>query len=132
MKQKIVIEIEDSIKRTMDIFGKLCACDLVRSNASMIAEAIRHSFPFRPEMINPTQQTIKGKTEDGKYLLETEDPGYLVKISIGKWLHRNDDHNDWLECSLCGYGSEGEVKYGEGTNFCPHCGADMRDRRQQS
>ena len=44
----------------------------------------------------------------------------------GKWVHRNDDFNDWLECSECGYGSEGEVRFGEETNFCPHCGADMR------
>ena len=42
------------------------------------------------------------------------------------WIHMNDDFNDWLECSRCGYGSEGEVKYGQGTNFCPNCGADMR------
>lgn len=46
----------------------------------------------------------------------------------GQWVHRNDDFNDWLECSECGYGGEGEVKFGEGTNFCPHCGADMRDK----
>lgn len=38
------------------------------------------------------------------------------------WIHRNDDYNDWLECPSCGYGDEGEVKYGEGTPYCPYCG----------
>lgn len=37
----------------------------------------------------------------------------------GEWLHwaRSD------ECSVCGYDTG---KYEAGTNFCPHCGADMR------
>jgi hypothetical protein len=38
------------------------------------------------------------------------------------WIHRNDDYNDWLECPSCGYGSEGEVKYGKGTPYCQYCG----------
>lgn len=42
------------------------------------------------------------------------------------WIHRNDDFYNWLECPKCGYGEEGEVKYGEGTTFCPYCGADLR------
>lgn len=44
------------------------------------------------------------------------------------WIHRNDDSNDWLECPNCGYGSEGEVKYGEGTPFCPNCGERLREK----
>ena len=40
------------------------------------------------------------------------------------WIKRNDDRFDWLECSVCGYGSEGEVT--RATPFCPICGADMR------
>lgn len=43
------------------------------------------------------------------------------------WIHRNDDYTDWLECPNCGYGSEGEVKYGEGTPFCPHCGERLEN-----
>ncbi len=46
-------------------------------------------------------------------------------LKEGHWIHRNDDHNDWLECSECGYGDEGEVKFGEETDYCPHCGAKM-------
>lgn len=43
----------------------------------------------------------------------------------GSWIHKNDDFFDWLECSECGFGSDGEVKFGEGTNYCPNCGAKM-------
>ena len=49
---------------------------------------------------------------------------------IGKWLHKNDDHFDWLECPFCEYGSEGEVKYGRGTPFCPQCGADLTEGQE--
>ena len=48
----------------------------------------------------------------------------------GKWNHYTDDRNDYVECSECHYGDEGEVKLGYpqkmGWRFCPHCGADMR------
>lgn len=56
-------------------------------------------------------------------------PPITSQSKKGHWIHQNDDFNDWLECSKCGYGSEGEVKYGEGTTYCPNCGADMRYER---
>lgn len=46
------------------------------------------------------------------------------------WIHRNDDYNDWLECPKCGYGSEGEVKFGEGTSYCPHCGKRLEEEKR--
>lgn len=52
-------------------------------------------------------------------------PSVQPKAKTGKWLHRNDDYNDWSECSECGYGDEGEVKFGEETPYCPYCGAKM-------
>ena len=42
---------------------------------------------------------------------------------MANWIKKNDDHFDWLECSECGYGSEGEVE--KATPFCPICGARM-------
>ena len=54
---------------------------------------------------------------------------YIDKWERAKhWIHRNDDYNDWLECPNCGYGSEGEVKYGEGTPFCPYCGERLEEK----
>ena len=44
---------------------------------------------------------------------------------VGMWIHRNDDHFDWYECSECGYGSEGEVEVGNETPCCPSCGARL-------
>lgn len=51
------------------------------------------------------------------------------EAKAGKWIHCNDDYNDWLECSNCEYGSEGEVKYGEGTPYCPMCGCRMTEEK---
>lgn len=48
-----------------------------------------------------------------------------LKKKQGKWLHENDDHFDWLVCSCCDYGSEGEVGYLSETPYCPMCGAEM-------
>lgn len=45
----------------------------------------------------------------------------------GKWIHKNDDYNDWWVCSECGYGEDYEVKEDEVTPFCPYCGADMKE-----
>ena len=45
----------------------------------------------------------------------------------GKWIHKNDDYNDWWVCSECGYGEEGEIGINDVTPFCPHCGTDMKE-----
>lgn len=44
----------------------------------------------------------------------------------GRWIHRNDDLSDWLECSECGHGADGEVPFEHDTPFCPYCGAAMQ------
>lgn len=41
------------------------------------------------------------------------------------WVDWTDDRSDYVYCSECEYGTEGEVKKGEETPFCPHCGAEM-------
>lgn len=44
----------------------------------------------------------------------------------GKWIHWTDDYKDYVTCSCCGYGEEGEVLLSDKTPFCPICGADMK------
>ena len=44
----------------------------------------------------------------------------------GKWIHWTDDFKDYVTCSCCDYGEEGEVLLKDKTPFCPICGADMR------
>ena len=44
----------------------------------------------------------------------------------GKWIHWTDDYKDYVTCSCCGYGEEGEVLLNDKTPFCSICGADMR------
>ena len=48
---------------------------------------------------------------------------------VGEWIKKNNDYFDWYECSECGYGSEGEMRYSREydvrTNYCPKCGTQM-------
>jgi len=48
----------------------------------------------------------------------------------GKWIHWTDDRKDYVTCSCCEYGDEGEVLLKDKTPFCPYCGADMREEVQ--
>ncbi len=47
----------------------------------------------------------------------------------GEWCKQNDDYFDWYECSVCGYGSGGEMQYSSEydvrTKYCPNCGCRM-------
>lgn len=54
-------------------------------------------------------------------------PSVTLTRKKGKWIKRNNDYFDWYECSECGYGSDGEMKYNRlcdvRTKFCPDCGS---------
>jgi len=39
----------------------------------------------------------------------------------GKWIHWTDDYKDYVTCSCCEYGEEGEVLLSDKTPFCPNC-----------
>ncbi len=71
---------------------------------------------------NATLESVERFMAEG----EMQDIEYPQKQVMGYWKQCHDDYNDWLECSECGYGSEGEVKLGEETKYCPECGAKMR------
>ena len=97
------------------------------------AEALKilDTIPTIGEQVDAMEMAIKA-LEDYESVTEFADRCRVcgtqyTKRAKGTWIHRNDDHNDWLECSECGYGSEGEVKYGQDTPYCPMCGADMRE-----
>lgn len=48
----------------------------------------------------------------------------------GKWIHWTDDYKDYVTCSCCEYGEEGEVLLSDKTPFCPICGTDMRENEE--
>ena len=54
-------------------------------------------------------------------------PSVTPSRSRGKWIHWTDDYKDYVTCSCCEYGEEGEVLLSDKTPFCPICGADMRE-----
>ena len=95
---------------------------MTRQEAIAILERLQEPEPYEPQIT----------FDDYDALQMAIDALSQKKRGIGKWVHRNDDYNDWLECSQCGYGSEGEVKYGENTNYCPNCGADMRGKQDET
>ena len=53
-------------------------------------------------------------------------PSVTPQPMKGKWIHWTDDFKDYVTCSCCDYGEEGEVLLKDKTPFCPICGADMR------
>ena len=50
----------------------------------------------------------------------------------GKWINDGYDFphgNDWIHCSVCG--KRGINVPADLTNFCPNCGADMREENNK-
>jgi len=45
----------------------------------------------------------------------------VVEVKHGKWIENDDEYNHH-KCSICG-----EISCCTG-NYCPNCGADMRDK----
>lgn len=55
-------------------------------------------------------------------------PSVQPEQTKGKWIHDGYDfpHGiDWIHCSICG--KKGINVPADLTNFCPNCGADMRE-----
>lgn len=46
-------------------------------------------------------------------------------VRHGRWNYRHED--DWCYCTACGTDAEGSDGECLETDFCPHCGADMRE-----
>lgn len=57
-------------------------------------------------------------------------PSITPQRPRGKWIHWTDDYKDYVTCSCCEYGEEGEVLLSDKTPFCPICGADMRESEE--
>ena len=47
-----------------------------------------------------------------------------VEVVHGRWIICSDGYYPY--CSVCNE----EPKHGDMTNYCPNCGADMRERRE--
>ena len=49
-----------------------------------------------------------------------------VEVVHGRWFAYDNDPM-WQECSVCGYRIQ--YSYSKDCNYCPNCGADMRERK---
>lgn len=70
-------------------------------------------------------------TPDDSFYLDCPLPD-VRPIKRGEWYGSGDGYADgylvldmW-ECTACGYVADGDEK--PDFNFCPHCGADMREK----
>lgn len=76
------------------------------------------------------RKTCKGKScrrwrEDAWCKECNYEPREIAEVVKGKWVDWLGKGNEW-ECSVCkcSIESHGSIAY----NFCPMCGADMRER----
>ena len=69
------------------------------------------------------QQTYK-EIHGGKrsLLIDTEPTADVRENVKGEWIEQEDDYYHYWECSECGFG----VGLDDIRNYCPNCGADMR------
>ena len=49
----------------------------------------------------------------------------VVERKRGKWIDDDKHNHKYHRCSICGHG---RFNWGK-DNFCPNCGADMRERK---
>ena len=56
----------------------------------------------------------------------------VVERKRGKWIIGENENEGWCKCSVCGYTNSTCEVYSIGFgayNFCPNCGSDMRERK---
>ena len=75
------------------------------------------------------RQEVCGENNRNLDMLECNmfelDKHYKISRPKGKWIEARIGHYPGYECSLCHYG----VQPWNNTNYCPSCGADMRERK---
>lgn len=107
--QQIVAAIEDMKEETCE--------DCI--STEMVIDTIKYYW------INPQDFNFKDLIADIRAL-----PSVQPSRPKGKWIHWTDDYKDYVTCSCCGYGEEGEVLLSDKTPFCPICGADMKESEE--
>ena len=54
-----------------------------------------------------------------------------AEVKHGRWVKQFDENCWWTECSECGnYPLKSAYGYEQLSDFCPYCGADMRERSE--
>ena len=61
--------------------------------------------------------------EDCIWELDAQTTVEAVPVVHGRWTYKEGDYEIYMICSECGWDSDFR------TNYCPNCGADMRERK---
>ena len=92
------------------------------------ADALRAQFKTPKDMSNPAECLVH---ITGIWAEIDNAPTITPERKKGKWKRIYDTGIPMLECSVCGRGAfEKEYRFSLGTDglqFCPYCGADMRE-----
>lgn len=85
------------------------------------ADALKKEVDNFPNCYNGWSDTY-----DKAYIIGAieEQPSIDIEPKRGEWIEQEDDYYHYWECSECGMG----VGLDDIRNYCPNCGADMRER----
>ena len=84
-------------------------------------EAIMQKFADHVERSNNSDFAQAPTWNEAVQIVEDFPAADVRPVVRGKW--ENTGSDVW-KCSACGYGI---MPWNEGVNFCPNCGADMRE-----
>ena len=94
---------------------------------------------LRDEIVNYFGDLMIQGRHDILEIVKKSPTADVIERKHGKWLEREVIYNDentikeWQSayCSSCGrYHTTPYMYYFDNYNFCPNCGADMRERRE--
>lgn len=88
-------------------------------------------YGFDIELLIKNAPTVKLDINDTEYKAYSRglEDGKKITRPKGEWifLKANEEQTDGYECSVCKTTYHTKVPYFSEFNFCPNCGADMRE-----
>jgi len=121
-KDKLLLEVNKVICNNIKALEQEPCGDAVSRKQAI--SAIRNLYPSTPFV----RLNLEKWQEENKKYFECENiikdlPSVTPTPNKGKWEYDANKDKSGGHCNKCGH----FLRYGEKTNFCPDCGADMRE-----